>query len=132
MCQHGDPADPYADLGDLADLVGAVERFVARTHAPDRTLDEAQQDLIRQCRLMDLLRLNIAREAAAIDDALRATDDAHTSLIPFLTHDCRMAAGEASNALCVGQQLDTLERSVEAVHEGGIGFAHLALMAHTK
>src|SRR5437016_4010003 len=48
-----------------------------------------------------------------------------------MRYECRMGYQAALNATAVGEQAPVLPQSTEAVREGRIGFAHLALMAST-
>src|SRR5438105_4836209 len=48
-----------------------------------------------------------------------------------MRYECRMGYQAALNATAVGEQVSVLPQSTEAMREGRIGFAHLALMAST-
>src|SRR6266700_599554 len=54
------------------------------------------------------------------------------SPIACLKATCHMRGGAAADRVCVGEQLERLDKSAEAVAAGEIGFPHLALMARTS
>src|SRR5207245_8678566 len=57
------------------------------------------------------------------------------SPVSWLKANCHMAGGAAADRVCVGEQLGHLDRlgeSCVALAAGEIGFAHLALIAHTS
>ena len=53
------------------------------------------------------------------------------SPIDWIRHSCRMSGHAAAERVCVGEEMERLPLSTEAVAAGRIGFAHLALMART-
>src|SRR4029077_1814580 len=53
------------------------------------------------------------------------------SPIAWIKASCHMPGGAAADRVCVGEQLAKLPESTEALRQGEIGFAHLALSART-
>src|SRR5260370_13147598 len=45
---------------------------------------------------------------------------------------CHMSGGAAADRVCAGEQLERLEKSVAAIADGEIGFAHFAHIARTS
>jgi hypothetical protein len=93
-------------------------------------------DLLRarliQCRrVIDLQELAFAREAAEFAASDVWDEDGSVSAIDWLRFNCHMTAGTAANAVAVGEILAQLPESLQAVVDGEIGFAHLAVMART-
>jgi len=54
------------------------------------------------------------------------------SPISWIKANCHMTGGAAADRVCVGEQLQRLERSSVAMAFGEIGFAHFALIARTS
>jgi hypothetical protein len=67
---------------------------------------------------------------------LAATDEydvqGSVSSISWIRHQCRMSSHAAAERVCVGEEVERLPLSIEALEDGRIGFAHLALMARTS
>jgi Domain of unknown function (DUF222) len=87
--------------------------------------------LTQRRRVIDLQEVAFARDAAQLS-ASNAWDEAGSvSAIDWLRFNCHMNAGAAANAIAVGESLERLSESYQAVVDGEIGFAHLAVMART-
>ena len=98
--------------------------------SPSRN-DVLRERLIQRRRVIDLQEIAFAREAAEFA-ASDAWDEAGSvSAIDWLRFNCHMNAGAAANAIAVGESLESLPESYQAVVDGEIGFAHLAVMART-
>jgi Domain of unknown function (DUF222)/HNH endonuclease len=125
MCERDLDADPREELDR------AVKRFIARTRTSKRSALEVGDAIVRTQGLIDALRLDLARDAAHF----AATDEwerqGFTTPVAWLTNECHMTPGEAGAAICVGDQANSLQRSVEAMGAGRVGFAHLVLLART-
>src|ERR1700716_723726 len=125
MCEPADSASPFDRL------LGAVAAYLSRPRELDREPADIAQDMIRMRRALDMLELDFARKAAQF----AATDEcdkwAALSPIGWMQDNCRMAGHAAASAICVGRKAEGLLRSTEAMSAGRIGFAQLALLAHT-
>jgi hypothetical protein len=55
-------------------------------------------------------------------------EDGHTSGIAWLRNEAKLASGVAADRIAVGENLEDVAKTVEAMHEREIGFAHLVLM----
>src|SRR5579862_3111621 len=117
MCDPGRDADP------LDKLDAAVRRFCARTRAPMRSAPELGDAIVRTQRLIDALRLDLARDAAQFAAGDEWERQGFTSPVAWLTNECHMTPGEAGAAICVGEQESSLQHSVEAMRGGRVGFA---------
>jgi Domain of unknown function (DUF222) len=126
MCDAGQALDPHDELE------AAVARFLSRTRGIERDDEELQRGLIRTRHIIDTLQLDFSHDAARFCASRAWDDDAWTSPIGWLTNVCHMAPGEATAAVCVGENASALQRTVEKVDAGAIGFAHLVLMARTN
>ena len=89
------------------------------------------QQLIENQRQVDLLLLEQSRLAAEFVQ----TDfwDWEGSATPYdwIRINCHLTSNTVSDRVSVGERMSELSRSVEAVQEGQIGFAHLGVMART-
>jgi len=93
--------------------------------------DLLRERLIQRRRVIDLQEVAFAREAAEFAASDVWDEDGSVSAIDWLRFNCHMAAGAAANAIAVGEILAQLPESHQAVVDGEIGFAHLAVMART-
>ncbi|HEX6548380.1 MAG TPA: DUF222 domain-containing protein, partial [Candidatus Dormibacteraeota bacterium] len=81
---------------------------------------------------IDADELCFAIEAAEFAALPEFTEDVHAdSAVSVLRDQCRMTAGAAAEAIRVGEQLDRLPESAEALLGGEIGFRHLGVLAST-
>jgi len=89
------------------------------------------QQLIENQRQVDLLLLEQSRLAAEFVQ----TDfwDWEGSATPYdwIRINCHLTSNTVSDRVSVGERMCELSRSVQAVQERQIGFAHLAVMART-
>ena len=127
MCEAAVELDPYEEIS------AALARFFARTRGRQRTFEEHEQHLIRERRVIDALQVDFARVAADLSASRKWNLDSDwTGPIAWLTNMCHLRPVEAGAALCVGENASQLERSIEKVAAGTIGYAHLVLMARTS
>jgi Domain of unknown function (DUF222)/HNH endonuclease len=108
----------------------AVGDHLATRARGDDPLDIAAE-LILLRGVIDRLELDFARSAsrfaATYDECLFLNPSPYS----WMRENCNMASGAAVGAVSVGDTADRLERSITALEEGRIGFAHLRLMAST-
>jgi hypothetical protein len=114
----------------LAALDGAVVSFVGAPRTSDDPLDVAAA-LVFIRALINRLELAFAHEAARFAGGYDEAVFLNLSPYSWMRENCHMSAGAAVSAVCVGENADRLARSVTALDEGRIGFAHLGLMAST-
>jgi hypothetical protein len=81
---------------------------------------------------IDRLELEFAELAAAFAATDEWEQQGSVSPIHWLRYNCKMAGGAAADRICVGEQVAALPHSAEALADGRIGFAHLALLARTQ
>jgi len=93
--------------------------------------DLLSRRLLERRRVIDLQELAFAREAAEFAASDAWDEDGSASAIDWIRFNCHMTAGAAANAVAVGDALPRLPESHQAVVDGEIGFAHLAVMART-
>jgi Domain of unknown function (DUF222)/HNH endonuclease len=93
--------------------------------------DWRRQRLLQRRFVIDLQEIAFAREAAEFAASDAWDEDGSVSANDWLRFNCHMNAGAAANAIAVGEMLERLPESHQAVVDGEIGFAHLATMART-
>lgn len=87
--------------------------------------------LIHSRRAIDLLELKFSEDSASFASTDEYDVQGAVSPIQWIRSNCRMGGGAAADRVAVGEQLNTLPESSQALVEGEIGFAHLALIART-
>jgi len=110
-------------------LVARIERFCAQTVRAEGS--QLSADLIELRRGMNLLEVKFSELAAAFAATDEYDMEGSISPIHWIRHQCHLGGGAAADRVAVGEQLQNLPESAEAVVEGKIGFAHLALIART-
>jgi uncharacterized protein DUF222/HNH endonuclease len=115
---------------DVAELLGAVERFRQRSKA-SRKPTELAAELKGIRHAQDLLELEFSATAAEFGRTEEYEEQGSVSPIDWIRHHCRMSSSAVWGSMAVGQHLGELSRSVEAVENAEIGYSHLALMART-
>ncbi len=114
----------------LAELLSAIDRFRQRPKT-NRQPQELAAELKGIRHGLDLLELEFSETTAAFSKTEEYDEQGSVSPIDWIRHHCRMSSGAVWNSLAVGQHLDDLTQSIEAVESAEIGYAHLALMART-
>jgi hypothetical protein len=93
--------------------------------------DELAETYIRACRRRDQEDLFIARVAAELAKRDKYDDDGFVSPIDWMRFNGHVTSGAAANSVAVGESMHRMPESVEAMHGGEIGYAHLTVMART-
>ena len=88
--------------------------------------------LIRLRNSIDLLEVEFSHMASDFARTKQADEEGYDSPIGWIKAVCHMAGGAAADRVCVGEQIGVLDESSVALAGGEIGFAHLALIAHTS
>ena len=114
---------------EVARFASAVEQFCSapiRASGPELSFDMRE---LSRCR--DLLDLKFSEMAAAFATTDEYDLDGSVSPVHWIRHQCHLGGGAAADRVAVGEQIKSMPESAEAVAEGKIGFAHLALIART-
>src|SRR5713101_2859820 len=114
----------------VADLLGAIDRFRARPKG-NREPAELAAELKGIRHGQDLLELDFSETAAEFGRTEEYEEQGSVSPIDWIRHHCRMSSSAVWSSMAVGLHAASLPRSVQAVENGEIGHAHLALMART-
>ena len=114
----------------MASLAAAIDRFCDRRTAGRSASDLAGEltHLRHQC---DRLELEFSQTAAAFAATDEYDRQGLVSPIHWIRLNCHMGSGAAADRIAVGENMDGLPESVEAMAGGEIGFTHLALIART-
>ncbi|MFI5282141.1 MAG: DUF222 domain-containing protein [Candidatus Dormibacterales bacterium] len=108
-----------------------MDRAVVADVAPRSPGEELRERLIRKRHAIDLMELSFAEDAAGFA-ALNEHDElGYVSAIDWIRFNCHMTSGGAADRVAVGQAMDRIPRSLEAVAHGEIGLAHVTVMART-
>jgi hypothetical protein len=81
--------------------------------------------------LIDRLELTFSSRAARFAATNEWDEQGYISPYSWIKNHCRVSGGTAVSAVCVGQTTSGLPLSIDALNDGRIGFAHLALLAQT-
>src|SRR6266567_9486055 len=90
------------------------------------------EELIRRRQKIDQDELEFSRLAAVFAETDEYDEQGFDSPISWIKTNCHMTGGAAADRICVGEQVQRLERSSAAMAAGGIGFPHFALIARTS
>jgi hypothetical protein len=99
--------------------------------SPPSPNDLRRERMLKRRRAIDLEEIAFARDAADFAASDAWDEDGSVSAIDWMRFHCHMNAGAAANSIAVGDMLERLPESHQAVVDGEIGFAHLATMART-
>ena len=93
--------------------------------------EDLRGTMIRKRHAIDLMELSFAQDAAKY--AARGDYDelGFVSGIDWIRFNCHMTSGAAADRVAVGQAMHRTPRSIQAMGDGEIGFAHLSVMART-
>jgi len=98
---------------------------------PPATGPERAARLVHSRRAIDLLELKFSQDSAAFAATNEYDEQGAVSPTQWIRLNCHMGGGAAGDRLAVGQQLNQLPESGDAMVGGEIGFAHLTLIART-
>jgi hypothetical protein len=113
-------------------LVGRIFADLQQYHDMDKDglLPEQHASwLISLGRIRDLVGLEMSEHGIRLAKTDACVDWGSVSTIDWIRHECKMPSGAAADLIHVGEQLPNLPRTVEAVRQGSIGFAHAAIIA---
>src|SRR6202163_2702044 len=92
---------------------------------------ELAEELLREIHQGHLSQLRAARLAARFADTDEYDADGFVSPIEWIRFNGRLTGVAAADLIAVGENLERLPQTVQAVREGEIGFPHLKTMART-
>jgi hypothetical protein len=92
---------------------------------------ELAEELLREIQQGHLSQLRAARLAARFADTDEYDADGFVSPIEWIRFNGRLTSVAAADLIAVGENLERLPQTVQAVSDGEIGFPHLKTMART-
>lgn len=111
-------------------LLEAIAAYRGRAKA-GRSPEQVAFDLIFERRLMDEFEIEFSENSALLARSELWTDWGSTSPIHWIRHYCKTSTSVAADRVNVGEHLERLPKSVEALAAGTIGFGHLSVIART-
>jgi hypothetical protein len=117
---------------DRASVLKGIFEGLEKYHQMDKAglLPEQHARLIIElARCRDLTAVEIAEHSAELDKSQACADWGSVSTVDWIRHQAKMTSGTAADCLHVGEQSSNLTRTLEAVRDGRIGFAHAAIIA---
>jgi hypothetical protein len=115
---------------DMALLAAAIDLFCER-RTDGRSADDLAGELTHLRHQCDRLELEFSQTGAAFAATDEYDRQGFLSPIHWIRLNCHMGSGAVADRLAVGEHMNDLPDSVEAVAGGEIGFTHLALIART-
>src|ERR1700716_2888569 len=95
------------------------------------TNDERRERLRQKAYVIDLQILSFAQEAAEFAATDAWDEDCSASAIDWLRFNCHLTSTVAADRIAVGESLQRMPESVQAMVQGEIGFTHMKEMART-
>src|ERR1700716_1943699 len=108
-----------------------MEAAPATTDLKKLSDDELAEELRHEYHVRDLRDLYIARLAAEFATRDKYDDDGFVSPIDWIRFNCHVTSGTAANSIAVGEAMDRMQKTTQAVGKGELGFAHTTVMART-
>src|SRR5258708_28208300 len=105
--------------------------MIAAPDACELTIEEKVERLAELRRGLDVAELVFSRQAAEVARSSEFEKQGYRSPLDWIKKETKMKTGDAADAICVGEQLDVVDRSADAMFQGEIGFAHLVEIART-
>ena len=90
-----------------------------------------EDQLISTQRQIDALLLEQSRLAARFAESQAWDGEGFISAIHWLRFNCHVTSSVAAGYVCVGEEEGRMQRTVAALEQGELGFAHLLVMART-
>src|SRR5438309_5157707 len=131
MTAENSQTDPIP--GDRPTVLATLSADIDRFHSMDKTgllPEQHASSLITLALARDRLAIEMAEHVAKLSKSGACVDDWGSVSSPdSVGHQGNMPSGVAGDLLHVGEQLPNLTKTMEAVRNGKIGFAHAAIIA---
>ncbi len=105
--------------------------MVAQIRADELAKEELRARMVRKRHAIDLMELSFSEDAAEFAASGDYDELGFVSGIDWIRFNCHMTSGAAADRVAVGQAMHRTPRSIQAVGDGDIGFAHVSVMART-
>jgi len=103
--------------------------MIAASDDCDLTIEDRVERLVEIERGVDVLKLVMARYAAEVAASMQFQRLGYCSPLDWLKKEMKVTTHEAGDLICVGEQMEAITASVDAMMAGEIGFAHLVEIA---
>ena len=131
MTAENSQTDPIP--GDRPTVLASLSADIDRYHGMDKTgllPEQHASSLIALALARDRLAIEMAEHVGELSKSGACVDDWGSVSTPdWVRHQCNMPSGAAGDLLHVGEQLQNLPKTLDAVRDGEIGFAHAAIIA---
>jgi hypothetical protein len=94
--------------------------------------DALPADLMLLRTAINRLELDFSHHAARFSATYSEELHFNPGAISWMRENCRMTSSAAGTAVCVGEQVERLDKSAAAMRERRIGFAHLGLLVRPR
>jgi hypothetical protein len=95
------------------------------------TPEEWGESLIQRRHELDVLELLWSQDAVRFSATNHYDDDGFNSPYDWMRVNCHMNSGQVLDRIAVGEQVEAMPESLQAILAGEIGFQHLVVMART-
>ncbi len=96
-----------------------------------RPSSDLRSETIALAHFRDLVELALARLSAQLAESQLWEEEGFLSPVAWLRQEAKLASGVAAERVAVGSRLEQVPHSLQALEQGQIGFAHLALLVRT-
>src|SRR5439155_24033327 len=113
-------------------VLATIVELLQLVHGMDKSgmvPDQHGNALMALGRVRDLSGLEMSEHAAELNKSEACMDWGSVSTQDWIRHQCHQPSGTAADLLHVGEQLANLPKTIAAVRDGSIGFAHAAIIA---
>ena len=113
-------------------VLATIVELLQLVHGMDKSgmvPDQHGNALMALGRVRDLSGLEMSEHAAELNKSEACVDWGSVSTQDWIRHQCHQPSGTAADLLHVGEQLANLPKTIAAVRDGSIGFAHAAIIA---
>jgi hypothetical protein len=110
-------------------MLATQDAYVNRATNP--TAEQLAGDLIRLRHQIDVMELGFAMKAAAFAATDHYDEEGSVSPIDWIRFNCHMTSNAAADRVAVGERIDEMPESFQALANRQLGFAHLTVMART-
>src|SRR5438105_13619364 len=115
------------------DVLSCLLMLLDRFQSMDKTgllPEQHASSLITLALARDLLAIEMAEHVGELSKSGACVDDWGSVSTPdWVRHQCNMPSGAAGDLLHVGEQLQNLTHTMDAVRDGALGVAHAATIA---
>ena len=103
--------------------------MIAAPDAYELTVEERVERMARRRYGQDIQDLLFAQDAAEVAKSMRFQEWGYRSPLDWIKKETKMTTGAVADRICVGEQMEAISDSADAVIAGEIGFAHLVVIA---